>query len=296
MALIELNLSTLFQEFDEILIWLREKAKIPDAKRFKEIKGKIEAILVNYDSSSNTLLQETNEKDLFLGALEAYELIEIGRFFKSYNQSRLPILDLRRVFAGPTFHTEEDPKKGDTDGRNIQFEFGLASALFRKGLSITGFEDIKASIENFEIEIQCKRPAFERNLKPNFDKAIKQLESSKVVGNGGFGFVAICLDKTFGLDQKLFRGNDIQGVIQSVGTHHKKAKDILQNQIRLDSRKNIVGVIYTARTIIWNKESGQFIPAPTISAQRTIPEKRNDRHDEVFYEFDKRIKLNQEND
>ena len=119
----------------------------------------------------------------------------------------LPKKALRSVLDGPLSPLEEVPSDASVNPRNLFTELELAAYFSEKGITPTGFDDLKFRFGEIDYAVQCKRLFSPSNVKSNIEKAYDQLKRNLVEDNDR-GVIALAIEKLTGLEGKAFRVED----------------------------------------------------------------------------------------
>jgi hypothetical protein len=137
-----MNITALYREFSEHYAWIESVARPADGNRFAGVKRRLEKIAQHYDARTNQVTKDVEEREAFLTAFEAKRFNDAVGYLRTLNRHHLPIAKIRSMCRGPAYHVEEDPAVGNSEGRDIQFEFILGAQLKRSSLEVQGFDDI----------------------------------------------------------------------------------------------------------------------------------------------------------
>src|SRR5271157_1243704 len=119
-----MNITSLCAEFCQNFVWLDSVIgpSGSDSNRFVGVKNRLENIAANYDAGTNQITKEFSRNELLLTAFEALRFnIAVGY--------------LRTLNIHPS-HIEEIPAVGNSEGRDIQFEFIMGEFLTRAGFQV----------------------------------------------------------------------------------------------------------------------------------------------------------------
>lgn len=275
------NITSLFRNFVDNYEWLNTVAKLHDSNRFSEVKNRLENIARNYNENTNQVMKDFAEKEIFLISLEAKRLNEAVEYLHTMNRNHLPITKIRSMCKGSCYHLDENP--GNSEGRNIQFEFILGAFLKTKaGFKISDFDDITIEYASSLIRYECKRPALGKNIHRNFDEAVSQLEQKMAGKDNEYGIVALSMDKFDNINEKLFRGNDYDSIIKIYNQMTDNVFNALRNNIKIPSFKKVIGLHLFVSTLMWNKEIGQLTDISLHYTKKTIQEKNIELYDYLF--------------
>ena len=278
-----LNITSLWQEFLQNYEWMVSVARPPATNRFADIKGRLETIAQNYDPSTNKVTRDFPEREIFLASYEAKRFSQAIAYLRTLNANHLPIKKMRSMCKGPPYHLEEVPANFNSEGRDIQFEFILAAFLKRAGFQVEeAFDDILISYAASLIRYECKRPASMRNIRGKFDGALCQLERKVAAQKNEYGIVALSIERLNDFDQKLFRGDDINGVFDELIRSKDAVIADLQPKLKISSGKRILGLHLFVSTFLWNKSSGTFTDVTAHFTERLIQEPAAPLHDYIF--------------
>jgi hypothetical protein len=279
------SLSKLYREFEDNFSWLCEAAKPPIDNRFRTVLEILSEASSKYDEASRRMTSDFDENPLFMAGYEAFRFNEVVEYLRTIDRSRLPIKKIRAMCKGPTYHHEEIPEIGNSEGRDIQFELILAAHLSYSGFKVTNHDDVQLEYANNVINYECKRPASIKNYKARFDEALNQLELK--IGNreNQFGIISFSIEKMNNLHTKMFRGNDIDGVIQVTARMRDEIFKHMRGNLKIASQRNIIGFHLWVNTLIWDKDRGRFTPINVHFTERTQPEKKTEMHDFLLDEI-----------
>lgn len=279
---VNVNLTTLYDEFVENYAWLETVVKPLDGNRFTGVKSRLEEIVRNYDRTTSQLTKDFPERDVFLTSFEAKRFNQAAGYLRTLNRHHLPIAKIRSMCKGPSYHLEEIPSTGNSEGRNIQFEFILGAFLKKAGFQIQEFDDIQIVYASSLIRYECKRPAFMKNIPVRFDEAVSQLERKIANQENEYGIVALSVEKIDAFDQKLLRGDDITGVFDILIQSKSALLRGLRSRLRLPSRKRILGLHLFVSTFLWNKASGTFMDVSAHFTEKAVQNPAAPLHDYLF--------------
>lgn len=137
---------------------------------------------------------------------DCYCFIDIYETFKDYpvdNDIRGKIKSICRM--NPIY------KKSNDSGRNYLLEFELGSFFKNGNMKLLGFDDLKFQLDNYTINIECKRIASEKKVSKNIKKAYEQIKPKLTEQKSSKGFIAIsieqiiCPDGTFNSNNNLVK-------------------------------------------------------------------------------------------
>ncbi len=274
------NITSLFRKFVDNYEWLNTVAKLHDGNRFSEVKTKLENVARNYNEYTSQVMKDFAEKEIFLISLEAKRFNEAVEYLRIMNINHLPISKIKSMCKGPCYHLDENP--GNSEGRNIQFEFILGAFLKRAGFKIKGFDDIIIEYASCLIRYECKRPALGKNIYRSFDEAVSQLDQKIAMKDNEYGIVALSMDKFDNINEKLFRGNDIDSIINIYNRMTERVFDNLSNNIKIPSVKKIIGLHLFVSSLMWDKGIGQLKDISLHYTKRTIQEKKMELYVYLF--------------
>ena len=268
-----INITSLSRNFVDNYEWLNSVAKLPDENRFCEVKISLENIARNYDEHTNQILKDFDRKEIFLTSFEAKRFNQAVDYLRTVNRNHLPITKIRRMCEGPYYHLDENPEIGNSEGRDIQFEFILGAFLKTKaGFSIKDFDDITIEYASSLIRYECKRPAYGKNICKSFDEAVSQLEKKIMVKDNEYGIVALSIDNYDNINEKIFEGNDVHNIYEIFNQIKDKIFGGIKDNIKVPSFKKVIGLHLFISAFMWNREKGQFIDVSSHYTKRTIQE------------------------
>ena len=278
----QVNITSLYHEFSQNYEWLESVARPSDGNRFAEVKSRLEDIARNYDARTNQVTRDFQEREIFLTAFEAKRFNQAVGYLRTLNRHHLPINKIRAMCKGPSYHLEEIPAIGNSEGRDIQFEFILSAFLQRSGFQIQGFDDIQLAYASSFIRYECKRPAIKRNIATRFDEAVAQLERKITKQANEYGIVALAIEKIDDFDQTLFRGDDINGVFDILIQRRNAVLDDLRHRLNIPSGKRILGLHLCVSSFLWNKAAGTFMDVSALFTEKAVQVPVTPLHDYLF--------------
>lgn len=276
------NITSLYQEFSANYDWLSSVARPTDDNRFAEVKSRLETIAQNYNADTNQVTQDFPEREIFLTALEAKRFNEAVDYLRTLNINHLPKRKIRSMCKGPNYHIDEIPALGNSEGRDIQFEFALGAFLKRAGFQVRDFDDIQIEYASALIRYECKRPAIGKNVSARFNDSVSQIEGKIAQQDNEFGVVALSIEKIDDFDKNFFRGNDISRVFDILIQIKNTVVDDLKCNLKIPSNKKILGIHLFVSTFLWNKATGTFMDVSAHFTERTIQEKPMPLYDFLF--------------
>lgn len=276
------NIASLCQEFAENHRWLDSAARLAAGNRFAKVKRRLEDIAQNYDANTNRVTKEFAEREIFLTSFEARRFNEAVDYLRTINRNRLPIRKIRSMCKGPSYHLDEIPAIGNSEGRDIQFEFALGAFLKRAGFQIQNFDDIQIEYASSLIRYECKRPALGKNVPGRFNEAVSQLERKIAQQDNEYGIVALSIEKIDDFDKKLFCGDDIPGVKDILIKIKNAVLEDLQPYMKVPSNKKIIGLHLFVSTCLWNKAKGTFNDVTLHFTERTVRDPTMPLYDYLF--------------
>jgi hypothetical protein len=276
------NITSLCLEFSENYQWLKSAARLKEGNRFAEVKSHLEYIAQHYNAKTNQVRKDFEERQIFLTSLEAKRFNEAVDYLRTMNRNHLPIGKIRSMCKGPYYHLNEIPAIGNSEGRDIQFEFALGAFLKKAGFPIHDFDDIQMEYASSLIRYECKRPALRKNVPTRFNDAVSQLERKIAQQDNEYGIVALSIEKIDNFDKKLFRGDDISGVFDILIQIKDAVFEDLQHSIKVPSDKKIIGLHLFVSTFLWNKATGTFVDVSAHFTKRTIQNTEMPLYDYLF--------------
>jgi hypothetical protein len=278
----QVNITSLYREFSENYDWIESVARLAAGNRFAGVKSRLQNIAQHYDANTNQVTEDFEEREAFLTAFEAKRFNDAVGYLRTLNRHHLPVAKIKSMCKGPAYHLEEVPAIGNSEGRDIQFEFILGAQLKRSGLEIQGFDDIQIAYAASRIRYECKRPATERNIAAKFDEAVEQL-AEKVAGQENeYGIVALSIEKAGGFDRQFFRGNDRSGVTDIFGQQRRAALDMLGPRLRLTASKKILGLYLCVNTLLWDRAAGQLTDDAALFTEKAVQVPATPLHSYLF--------------
>jgi hypothetical protein len=278
----QVNITSLYHEFSQNFEWLESVARPSDGNRFAGVKSRLKDIARHYDTNTNKVTRDFQEREIFLTAFEAKRFNQAVGYLRTLNRHHLPVNKIRSMCKGPAYHLEEIPAIGNSEGRDIQFEFILSAFLQRAGFQIQGFDDIQIAYASSCIRYECKRPAGKRNVATKFDEAVAQLERKIARQESEYGIVALSIEKIDDFDQTLFRGDDIDGVFDILIQRKNAVLDDLRQRLSIPSGKRILGLHLCVSSFLWNKASGAFRDVSALFTEKAVQVPTTPLHDYLF--------------
>lgn len=277
------NITSLCNEFLQNYEWMVSVARPSATNRFADIKGRLETIAQNYDSSTNKVTRDFPEREIFLTSYEAKRFNQAINYLRTLNSNHLPVKKIRSMCKGPSYHLEEIPAAFNSEGRDIQFEFILAAFLKHAGFEIEEeFDDIQFSYATNLIRYECKRPASERKIGEKLEGALSQLERKITAQENEYGIIALSIERLDDLNQKFFRGDDISGVFDELIRSKDAVLSDLQPKLRISSSTKILGLHLFVGTFLWNKGAGTFMDVTAHFTEPLIQEPPAPLHTYIF--------------
>jgi hypothetical protein len=171
--------------------------------RFLDYRGRLQRLVevVTRARAGSELSSEEHahlESETVRYRMAVSEALEFGQlipFLKTRPQTQVR-RRLRKVLAGPSLPSEEDPVSNEA--RNIQFELFLASQIWKAGFQpeLGEHPDVKVHIEEFDFLIECKRLYSVARLGDRIQDAGVQLRHDlESHPQSGRGLVAISLSR-----------------------------------------------------------------------------------------------------
>ena len=139
----QINITSLYHEFSQNYEWIESVARLADGNRFAGVKSRLENIAQHYNANTNQVTEDFEEREVFLTSFEAKRFNQAVGYLRTLNRHHLPVAKIKSMCKGPAYHLEEIPSIGNSEGRDIQFEFILGAQLKSSGLEIQGFDDIQ---------------------------------------------------------------------------------------------------------------------------------------------------------
>jgi len=277
-----MKISTLFDEFCDNYEWLVSVARPAEGNRFADVKSQLENVARNYDADTNRITKEFPAKDLFLTAFEAKRFNMAIGYLRTLNRHHLPIAKIRSMCKGPQYHVEEIASIGNSEGRDIQFEFIVSAFLEKSGFQVREFDDIQISYASSLIRFECKRPASKRNVGARFGEAVSQLEGKIESQENEYGIVALSAEKMGNFDENFFVGDDINAANNMLIQIKNAVVQDLRPSLRISARKKILGVHLFVSTFLWDRASGNFMDVVDVFTEKAIQQPSTPLHDYLF--------------
>jgi len=276
------NIISLYQEFCQNYVWLASVIRPSDSNRFAGVKSRLENIARNYDPDTNQITREFSRNELLLTAFEALRFNLAVGYLRTLNRHHLPIATIRSMCKGPAYHIEEIPAKGNSEGRDIQFEFIMGEYLRRSGFQVREFDDIQISYASNFIRYECKRPASKKTVTTRFEEAVSQLEGKIAQQDNEYGIVALSVEKIDDFDKSFFSGDDIQAVNNVLIQIKDAILDDLRPKLRMAASKKILGVYLFVSSFLADRASGNFQDIGALFTEKAIQEPPTPLHVYLF--------------
>lgn len=198
------NYAELCRELKEVQSWLGSLEIDTAGTRLEEIINNLEWIIERYNRDpAGGISSKPDEIDIekfWYCMTDAYSFIDVYGALKTLKSHLLPRRKLKEALSGPLLPRAEAPGTENVNSRNIFFELELAARLMRRGIRVTGFEDVQFSFEGYPFCVQCKRLLSKANMKHNIDKAYDQVKKALSDHNNARGVIALSIEKLWKID------------------------------------------------------------------------------------------------
>ena len=159
-------------------------------------------------NSIDSLIAKKGNEELWFSLLEATPFESIYEAFKHLKDHEIPKRKLTDILSGPFLPKEEESGTSSVNNRNYLFELELASKLKSKGITITGFDDVKFQFESIDFIIECKRIFSDRTVRANIEKAYEQLKKQMGTNEKKRGIIALSIEKICQTDHLYFEATE----------------------------------------------------------------------------------------
>ena len=199
------------RNFSQILIdvqsardWYASIGISTEGTRLELIEKRVAALLIDLKSEPAEKVVER------WGTAETYYVLSDGAAFgriageiSKIGPNLTPKKSLRVLLEGPLNPQDETPGYGSVN-RNIFTELELAAYFSEKGISPTGFGDLRFRFNEVNYSLQSKRLLSTSRVQENIQKAYDQLKRDLTTDEDR-GLIALAVDKVMGLEGKLYR-------------------------------------------------------------------------------------------
>ena len=186
--------------------WLQQgRVNIADS-RFEQVLTNLELLCTWHDQKRIPELLSNVGNELVIATLkETMPFIQIYEQFNNLKPHQsIPFSKLKKVIGGVFLTKNEDAVTNEA--RNILFELELAAMLKKRGLKITGFDDVEFQLGDAHCRIQCKRPMTSRAVSRNIDEALKQLQAGFTdESDKNVGIIALSIDKILDVSTRIIK-------------------------------------------------------------------------------------------
>lgn len=249
----QFELENLLIKLYETSAWFENKVQIhvQNTRLDKTIQN-IDYIIKNRWKDEFEKIINKLGKEFCFSINEGVSFVRIYKMFQHFRSDQIPRKALNDILQGPLI--AENETNQTAHARNILFELELAASFYESGIQIIGYDDIEI-IHNFtKIQIQCKRPYSQRNVKENLRIAKEQIRKRHNALKKNI--IAFSIDKLFKTDSEIQLVNctqELREIIKHkiyifVKKHESDWNRIINN--------NIIGLIISIKCFyIINKTS-----------------------------------------
>lgn len=198
------------QGFDEILrdldqtnVWFAATlGRSVENSRLGQIRAKLDEVIRILDDPArrNSLLEIVKPVEAHHAIVDAAAFNRVAALMRELGPQLVPKELLKRSIDGAL--SPADETLDENDPRNIFAQLEFAANVARKGLSPTGFDDLRFVHEGFEYHVEVKRPWSESvdAVGRNYRKALSQIEAAILASSASRnrGLVVFSVDRIAG--------------------------------------------------------------------------------------------------
>ncbi len=145
----------------------------------------------------------------------------IAREISKIGPNLTPKKSFCMLLEGPLNPQDETPGDGSVNARNIFTELELAAYFSEKGISPTGFGDLRFRFNEVNYSLQCKRLLSDLRVEENIQKAYDQLKGDLRTDKDR-GLIALAVDKVMRLEGKFY---SVEGEICLTAEVYRKTEE-----------------------------------------------------------------------
>lgn len=200
------------RNFSQILIdvqsardWYTSIGISTEGTRLELIEERVAALLTDLKSEpAEKVVERWGTAETYYVLSDGAAFGRIAREISKIGPNLTPKKSLRVLLEGPLNPQDETPGDGSVNARNIFTELELAAYFSEKGISPTGFGDLRFRFNEVNYSLQSKRLLSISRVQENIQKAYDQLKRDLTTDEDR-GLIALAVDKVMGLEGKLYR-------------------------------------------------------------------------------------------
>ena len=172
--------------------------------RLELIENRVADLLADLESEpAEKVVERWGRADTYYALSDGAAFGMIAREISKVGPNLMPKKSLRVLLDGPLNTQDEIPGDGSVNARNIFTELELAAYFSERGISPTGFGDLKFRFNEVNYSLQSKRLLSASRVQENVQKAYDQLKEDLTTDDDR-GLIALAVDKVMGLEGKLY--------------------------------------------------------------------------------------------
>jgi hypothetical protein len=182
--------------------------------RLELIEKRVADLLADLKSEpADKVVERWGRADTYYALSDGAAFGMIAREISKVGPNLMPKKSLRLLLEGPLNPQDESPGDGSVNARNIFTELELAAYFSERGISPTGFGDLKFRFNKVNYSLQSKRLLSTSGVEENVQTAYQQLKKDLTTDEDR-GLIALAVDKVMGLEGKFYRMED-EGALTS---------------------------------------------------------------------------------
>lgn len=193
------NINTIIEDFKRSCELVIAHDKKCSSTYFDTLSTQLDSIHAHFEDDGIIVKSDIIRNDLFWAIWDSYRFKEIVSRIDSRTWLNIVKDPFRKVMELTSTINDEE---GKTNPRNLLFEIECGTILLEAGYQIIGWDDVTTKFNDRTLNVQCKRPLHQKNLRQNLLNAYNQLwDRTKKFEN--YGMIAVSAEKILELDRNI---------------------------------------------------------------------------------------------
>jgi hypothetical protein len=197
--------SQILSDVQSARAWYNSIGISTDGTRLELIEKRLAAFLADLTSEpAEKVVGRWSKADTYYVLSDGAAFGSIAREIARVGPNLMPKKSLRVLLEGPLNPEDEIPGDESVNARNVFTELELAAYFSERGITPTGFGDLKFRFKKVTYSLQCKRLLSASRVEENVEKAYDQLKGDLPTDKDR-GLIALAVDKLMRLEGKIYR-------------------------------------------------------------------------------------------
>ena len=240
--------------------------------RLELIENRVADLLADLKSEpAEKVVERWSKADTYYALSDGAAFGMIAREIGKVGPNLMPKKSLRVLLEGPLNPQDEIPGDESVNARNIFTELELTAHFSEKGISPTGFSDLKFRFNNVNYSLQSKRLLSTFRVEENVQTAYEQLKKDLTTDEDR-GLIALAVDKVMDLEGKLYRvesEGDLTSEVDRLTEEFKRTFGFAWARF-VDTR--VTGILVILRFLVQTTKLNVIGPAHYVSVLPLVSE------------------------